>query len=177
MPGPCSSSGWQAWRWPPLRLNNPWMIGALTGAGIAAASGLFVGRLPLPLYWFGQQFLIGISIGSRFKREVVLRLPRVFVSSAVFVLILATLLFGYAALLSLLTGLDLASATLGASPGGLAEMAITAQTLHLSVGLVTGFHVVRAFIVNGFTTRLWAGFHRVGLFAGLDWIASRFNKD
>ncbi|RUU45456.1 hypothetical protein EOC93_07045 [Mesorhizobium sp. M6A.T.Ce.TU.002.03.1.1] len=61
-------------------------------------------------YWFGQ-FLIGISIGSRFKREVVLRLPRVFVSSAVFILILATLLFGYAALLCWLTGLDLASAT------------------------------------------------------------------
>jgi membrane AbrB-like protein len=158
-----------------LRLNNPWMIGALTGAGIAAASGLFVGRLPLPLYWFGQ-FLIGISIGSRFKREVVLRLPRVFVISAVFVLILAALLFGYAALLSSLTGLDLASATLGASPGGLAEMAITAQTLHLSVGLVTGFHVVRAFVVNGFATKLWVGFHRVGLFAGLDWIAGRLKK-
>jgi uncharacterized membrane protein AbrB (regulator of aidB expression) len=63
-----------------------------------------------------------------------LRLPRVFVSSAVFVLVLAALLFGYAALLAELTGLDLASATLGASPGGLAEMAITAQTLHLSVG-------------------------------------------
>lgn len=93
-----------------LRLNNPWMIGALTGAGIAAASGLFVGRLPLPLYWFGQ-LLIGISIGSRFKREVVLRLPSVFVSSAVFVLILAALLFGYAAFLCWLTGLDLASAT------------------------------------------------------------------
>ena len=158
-----------------LRLNNPWMIGALAGAGVAAASGLFVGRLPPPLYWFGQ-FLIGISIGSRFKRAVVLRLPRVFFSSMVFVLILAALLFGYAALLSSLTGLDLASATLAASPGGLAEMAITAQTLHLSVGLVTGFHVVRAFVVNGFTAQLWAGFHHVGLFACLDWIANKLRR-
>lgn len=154
------------------RLNNPWMIGALVGAGSAAASGFIIGHLPLPLYWFGQ-FLIGISIGARFKRDTVLRLPRVFVSSVIFVLVLAALLFGYALLLSWLTGLDLASATLGSSPGGLAEMSITAQTLHLSVGLVTGFHIIRAFVVNGFTTQLWTGLHHMRVFACLDWIGSR----
>lgn len=145
------------------RFNNPWMIGALAAAGILAATGLMSGRLPLPLYWLGQ-FLIGISIGSRFQREIVVKLPRVFVSAALFVLVLAALLFGYAASLSWLTGLDLASATLGASPGGLAEMAITAQTLHLSVGLVTGFHIVRAIIVNGFCTHIYRGLERTGLF-------------
>jgi membrane AbrB-like protein len=145
-------------------LNNPWMIGALTGAGVAAATGLFFGRLPQPLYWFGQ-FMIGISIGARFKREIVGRLARVVIASTIFILLLAGLLFGYAAIVSGLSELDLASATLGASPGGLAEMAITAQTLHLSVGLVTGFHVVRAFIVNAFATRLLKIYERVGLFA------------
>jgi len=45
-----------------------------------------------------------------------------------------------------LTGLDLASAALATSPGGFAERAVTAQVLHLSVGLVTAFHVVRAFV-------------------------------
>ena len=149
------------------RLNNPWMIGALTGAGAAAATGLFFGRLPLPLYWFGQ-FMIGISIGARFKRDIVLRLPRVVLASTIFILTLAALLFGYAAIVSTWSGLDLASATLGASPGGLAEMAITAQTLHLSVGLVTGFHVVRAFLVNAFASQLLTLFERVGLFAALE---------
>lgn len=154
------------------RLNNPWMIGALTGAGFAAASGLYLGRLPLPLYWFGQ-FMIGISIGARFKREIVMHLPRVVFSSAIFVLVLAALLFGYAAMISAITGLDLASATLAASPGGLAEMAITAQTLHLSVGLVTGFHVVRAFVVNGFVSQFWTWLNRVGLFTAIDRLTAR----
>ncbi len=146
-----------------VRLNNPWMIGALTGAGMAAATGLYHGRLPQPLYWFGQ-FMIGISIGARFKREIVSRLPRVCLASSLFVLILAALLFGYAAIVTGASNLDLASATLGSSPGGLAEMAITAQTLHLSVGLVTGFHIIRAFAVNGFANRLWNLYNRIRLF-------------
>jgi len=149
------------------RLNNPWMIGALVGAGVAAATGLLFGRLPLPHYWFGQ-FMIGISIGARFKRDIVMRLPRVVFASTVFILSLAALLFGYAAIVSAASGLDLASATLGASPGGLAEMAITAQTLHLSVGLVTGFHVVRAFLVNAFSLKLLLFFDRDGHFSMID---------
>jgi membrane AbrB-like protein len=153
-----------------LRLNNPWMIGALVAASAAAATGLLIGKIPPPLYWFGQ-FLIGISIGARFRREIVIRLPRLFITSALFVVVLAVLLFGYAALLSSVTGLDLASAALGASPGGLAEMAITAQSLHLSVGLVTAFHVVRAFFVNAFTSRFWSGFNRIHLFDALEKIA------
>ena len=145
-----------------LRFNNPWMIGALLAVGATAASGFLEGRLPMPLYWLGQ-FLIGISIGARFKRETVLRLPRIFLTSALFVLVLAALLFGYAAILSRVGGLDLASAALGASPGGLAEMAITAQTLHLSVGLVTAFHAVRALMVNGFSSSFLALLERIGL--------------
>jgi membrane AbrB-like protein len=159
-----------------LRFNNPWMVGALVGVGATAASGMLAGKLPLPLYWCGQ-FLIGISIGSRFKREVVMRLPRVFVTSAVFVLVLAALLLGYAALLSWVSGLDLASAMLGASPGGLAEMSITAQTLHLSVGLVTAFHVVRALAVNGFSTHFWNLFERIRLFDRVSQIGRIFGKD
>jgi membrane AbrB-like protein len=157
------------------RLNNPWMIGALVGSGAAAATGLFSGRILLPLYWLGQ-FLIGVSIGARFRREIVVRLPGLFAISALFVLILAACLLGYAALLSTITGLDLASAALAASPGGLAEMAITAQTLHLSVGLVTAFHVVRAFFVNGFTPWFWTTFHRIRLFDALDKILDRMSK-
>lgn len=148
------------------RLNNPWMIGAIVGAGALTATGLVLGRLPTPLYWLGQ-FLIGISIGARFRREIILRLPRLCITSIAFVLALAALLAGYAGLLSLISGLDLASAVLGASAGGMAEMAITAQTLHLSVGLVTAFHVVRALIVNAFAPQLWSLLDRLGLFAAL----------
>jgi uncharacterized membrane protein AbrB (regulator of aidB expression) len=82
-----------------------------------------------------------------------------------------------AATQSLSGGLDLASAMLGASPGGLAEMSITAQTLHLSVGLVTAFHVVRALAVNGFSTHFWNLFERIRLFDRVSQIGRIFGKD
>lgn len=155
------------------RFNNPWMLGALFASGVLAATGLMSGHLPPPLYWLGQ-FLIGISIGARFKREAVRKLPRVFLVALLFIPLMAAIMFGYSALISALTGLDLATATLGASPGGLAEMAITAQTLHLSVGLVTGFHIVRAIIVNGFCTTIHQRLERFGL---LSWLRALRRRD
>jgi uncharacterized membrane protein AbrB (regulator of aidB expression) len=40
---------------------------------------------------------------------------------------------------------------LAVSPGGMAEMSITAKVLGLGVPLVSAFHVVRIFLVIGFT--------------------------
>jgi membrane AbrB-like protein len=146
------------------RFNNPWMLGALIGTGIAAALGLLVGRLPTVLFYAGQ-FMIGISVGARFRRESLARLPRFAAAATCAILVIASVMAAYAAALSRLSGLDLASAALGASPGGFAEMAITAQTLHLSVGLVTAFHVVRAFLVNAVVEHVRLRLARMGLFA------------
>jgi uncharacterized membrane protein AbrB (regulator of aidB expression) len=52
-------------------------------------------------------------------------------------------------------------------------MAITAQTLHLSVGIVTAFHIARAFLVNGFTTQFYALFEKIGLFDRLEALLPR----
>jgi uncharacterized protein len=155
-----------------LRFNNPWTVGAILGAAVLSANGLVSGRIPGILLAFGQ-FLIGISIGARFRRESLARLPRLFVLSAVFIIILTAILFGYAALLSAATGLDLASAALGSSPGGMAEMALTAQVLHLNVALVTAFHVVRAFLVNAFTLHFYGAVEKVGLFNATEALLDR----
>jgi uncharacterized protein len=50
---------------------------------------------------------------------------------------------GVAGLLSLGTGLHVATLVLGTSPGGIAEMAITAKVLQLGVPVVTAFQVCR----------------------------------
>jgi uncharacterized protein len=155
-----------------LRLNNPWMIGALIGATVLTATGFIHGRLPTWLFATGQ-LLIGLTIGARFRREFVVRLPRLCVMSALHTLLLAALLFFYALLAAKISGLDPASTALGSSPGGLAEMAITAQTLHLSVGIVTAFHIARAFLVNGFTTQFYALFERIGLFNAVEALLPR----
>lgn len=146
-----------------LRLNNPWMIGAILGVAVLAAAGVVEGRMPRLVFYLGQ-FLLGIAIGARFRREIVSRLLRLTLVSAAFVLVLTMFLFAYAALLAGLTGIDIASATLAASPGGFAEMAVTAKALHLEVALVTMFHLVRAFLVNGFAVHYWHFLYRIGFF-------------
>ncbi|WP_230532854.1 AbrB family transcriptional regulator [Microvirga roseola] len=155
-----------------LRFNNPWTVGAIVGAACLAASDILIGRMPGVLFSLGQ-FFIGISIGSRFRRENIVRLPRLALISSIFTILLAALLFGYAGLLSVFTDIDIASAALASSPGGMAEMALTAQVLHLNVALVTAFHVIRAFLVNAFTLHFYGLFKRIGLFAMLEAIFGR----
>lgn len=71
------------------------------------------------------------------------------------------LLAGLAAwALSALTQLDLRSLTLGMMPGGIAEMSLTAETLQLSVPLVTALQVMRLLFVLFLAEPLfrhWAG--------------------
>ena len=143
--------------------NNTWMIGGLLGAGILGASGLIEGRVPYVLFALGQ-FMIGISIGARFKRESLVQLPRVCIMSALFIVFMTAMLFGYALLVHFTTGLDLSSMALSVSPGGLAEMALTAQVLHLNTALVTSFHVVRSFIINAYSPQFYRLFRKIGLF-------------
>lgn len=153
-------------------VNNPWMIGALLGAGIVASMGYIEGRMPYPLFALGQ-FLMGISIGSGFKRDMLTKAPRIFATSALFVLAMTALLFGYAALVHWATGIDLSSMTLAASPGGQAEMALTAQALHLNVALITAFHVIRSFTVNAFSLQFYRFFNRIGFLPWMDRTLSR----
>lgn len=155
-----------------LRFNNPWTVGAILGTGSIAALGLLTGRVP-GILLSAAQFLIGLSIGARFRRESLVRLPRIFLISALFTIALAVLLFAYAGILAEATGIDLASVALGSSPGGMAEMALTAQVLHLNVALVIAFHVIRAFFVNGFSSYFYRLFDKIGLFSGVALLMGR----
>jgi membrane AbrB-like protein len=146
-----------------VRMNNPWMIGALLGVAVLSAGGYATGRMPRDVLYVGQ-FLIGIAIGARFRRDVVSHLVRLTLVCSVFILLMTALLFGLALVLAWGSGIDIASAALSASPGGFAEMAATAETLHLNVALVAGFHIVRAFLVNGLVTSLWKFLHLIGFF-------------
>ena len=137
-----------------IRLNNPWMIGALLAVGLAAGFNLVSGHIAFPLQAAGQ-FLIGISIGTRFQREALRRMPRVVAGSVLAVLALSAILFAVGAVLSLVGPIDLGTAVLSSSAGGIAEMTLTAQNLGLDAPLVAGFHFVRTVIVNGFAAHVW----------------------
>ena len=131
-----------------LRFNNPWLVGALFGAAAGSIAGAYSGIMPREIFYTAQ-FFLGISIGSRFKREEVIRLGRFAVVSIGFAFLLAGILFVVALLMAYLSGIDKGTAALALSPGGFAEMTTTAEVLHMNVLIVTGFHISRAVIING----------------------------
>jgi uncharacterized protein len=148
-----------------LRVNNPWMIGAIVGVGMATAIGWFDGRLPAPLFYLGQ-FLIGIAVGARFQRSAIIEMMRLAWVASLCVLGISVIMFLYAVLLHWLSDIDVASAALCSSPGGFAEMAATGQILHLNVALIAGFHIVRVMIVNSFATHFLGVCRYIGLVPG-----------
>lgn len=146
-----------------LRANNPWMIGGLIGAGLIAGFGLVQGRAPYLPFVLGQ-YMIGITIGARFKRENLRGARRVLAITPVFVLLLSGVLAAFAFVVHLFSSLPAATAILSASPGGMAEMALTAKALYLNVVLVTAFHFVRSIVVNAYGLQFFRLFGRIGLF-------------
>lgn len=129
------------WRQP-----NPWVLGALTVSLVLTASGLTLSGLPS---WLSPmaQLLIGLSLGTRFTADFLRTAPRWLAAVAVG----TVCMMGLSALASWAVaheiGLNPYAVVLGNSPGGIAEMCLTAKALQLGVPLVTAFHVVRYVIV------------------------------
>jgi membrane AbrB-like protein len=121
---------------------NPWFIGALLVAMGLTMSGVELSAMP---QWLsnGAQLVIGVSLGVRFQAEFLRTAPRWLVSVALGTVAMVLLCAVFAAALAWATGLHPATLVLGTSPGGIAEMAITAKVLKLGVPVVTAFQVCR----------------------------------
>lgn len=125
-----------------LRRANPWFMGALLATMVLSLSGVFWSAIPTPLS-NAAQLLIGISLGVRFQREFLHTAPRwlASVAAGTAAMLVVSALFGWA--MAVLVGQHPATLILGTSPGGIAEMAITAKVLQLGVPVVTAFQVCR----------------------------------
>ena len=146
-----------------LHLNNPWMIGATICAAGLTAAGFVQGHMPQPIFLLAQYF-IGVAVGSRFRPFMIRRLPRVTFCGALSVGLLGFTMVGLSFLAAALTGIDATTLILAGSPGGMSEMAATAQALHLAVSTVVAFQIVRALMVNAFAVHLWTLLTRLGFF-------------
>jgi membrane AbrB-like protein len=121
--------------------------------------------LPRSLINVGQ-LLLGVAIGSRFAPDFFRAAPRylaVVAASSVAGVLLALAL---AWVLSIMSGLRVATLLLAVAPGGVAEMALTAKVLQLGVPVVTAFQVMRVVVLLmtvGTMYRMlagWFGWHR-----------------
>ena len=124
------------------RRANPWFMGALLVAMGITMTGTELSALP-PWMTNAAQLVIGVSLGVRFSAEFVRTAPRWLASVAVGTVLMILLCAAFALLLAWTCGLHWATLILGTSPGGIAEMAITAKVLQLGVPVVTAFQVCR----------------------------------
>jgi membrane AbrB-like protein len=121
---------------------NPWFMGALLAAMGLTMMSVELSAVPR-FVSNAAQLLIGVSLGVRFSAEFLRTAPRWLASVALGTVVMIALCAGFAALLAWMTGLHWATMILGTSPGGIAEMAITAKVLQLGVPVVTAFQVCR----------------------------------
>lgn len=130
-----------------LGIANPWVLGPLACVGGLTALGLPLSGLPGGLV-NGGQLLLGAALGSRFSPSFFRAAPR-FLGVSALATALALLLSGlFVLVLGRFVALPLPSLALAAAPGGMAEMSVTAQVLHLSVPLVTATHVLRVVLLT-----------------------------
>lgn len=122
--------------------SNPWFMGSLLVAMGFSIAGLELSAVPS---WLSNaaQLLIAVSLGARFSREFLQTAPRWLGSVALGTLGMIALCAVFAWGLAALTGLHPATLILGTSPGGIAEMSITAKVLQFGVPVVTAFQVCR----------------------------------
>ncbi len=141
-----AATGAGAWVMDKLGRANPWFLGALVVAMGITMSGVNLSAVP---QWAsnGAQLVIGVSLGVRFTPDFVHTAPRWLASIALGTLALIVLCGLFAMGLSWMTGIHPATMILGTSPGGIAEMAITAKVLQLGVPVVTAFQVCRLIAV------------------------------
>ncbi len=137
-----------------LRQPNPWVLGPLVTTLAVTAAGWQPSALP---GWMAPaaQLAIGVSLGTRFTPDFLHAAPRWLGAVALGTLGMIVLSAGFAWCVARIADLDPAAVLLGTSPGGIAEMCITARALELGVPLVTAFHVVRYVIVLLSTGPIW----------------------
>ncbi|WP_051294150.1 AbrB family transcriptional regulator [Pseudoduganella violaceinigra] len=137
------AAGWLLWR---CAMPNAWVLGPLFAAALLAAAKAPVGGVPEWMVRAGQ-LCIGLSLGTRFTPGFLHAAPRYMaaVGACTAMALGLAALFGLA--LATCGGLHPATAMLATSPGGIAEMALTARALHAEVPVVTAFHVCRMVVL------------------------------
>lgn len=128
-----------------LRVPNPNFLGPLTFTALLAATGHGISPFPA-IILAAAQVVLGSWLGSAFRREILTAAGRLTLACIFAVLVLIGLCWAIALAMSHISGMDWRLVVLGAAPGGVVEMALTAKYLHQDVTIVTAFHLTRIFL-------------------------------
>jgi len=128
-----------------LRLSNPFFLGALAASAATTAIGVQLPPFP-PLVMALAQIALGTWLGSVFRRELFAAGDGRILVTSVSALALLVLVSAVALGRAHLGGYPWETLVLGAAPGGVTEMALTAKYLGTEVALVTAIQLTRIFL-------------------------------
>jgi hypothetical protein len=135
-----------AWIARALYVPNPNFLGPMTVAAILSVATIGPAPYPPILLALGQ-VILGTWLGATFRRSFLTSAFRMTVISIFSTLLLLLLCSLSGVAIAHLAGLSWQTVVLGAAPGGVVEMALTAKFLEQNVVLITTFHLVRIFIL------------------------------
>ncbi|MFP5180821.1 AbrB family transcriptional regulator [Bacillus altitudinis] len=149
-----------------LHFPAPWLIGSMLGvAALQVGAGALTGHDLIP-YWPAQaniasQVFLGATIGSKMNKQMFVGLKNTLIVAVVSSagLIAATVLSSIA--IAEITGISVITAILAFSPGGIAEMATTAVTLHEDSTFVVAVQVIRIILVIAMLPPFFRFLHHV----------------
>lgn len=133
-----------------VRMPNPFFLGGLAGAALAAVLDLPVSAYPY-IVLAGAQIFLGTWLGAVIDRDLFRNargfLPSSIVTSLLMIFLCAVMGVG----LAWVTGQPWQVMVLSTAPGSVTEMALTAKILQEGLAVVTAFHIVRIFIILPFS--------------------------
>ncbi len=139
-----------------LHMHNGYLLMPIFFGAVFTMNGVQLSAVPEWMTNFAQ-LMFGLVLGARYERAFFMRY-KLFIPFALlnsfFVLAASVVL---AAALSWGFRLPIATMIISTSPGGLAEMAITAQALGIGVPAVIAFHLARIVVVNMGTQHIYVG--------------------
>lgn len=130
------------------RINAPnaMMLGGILVTAALTSNDIVFTHLQPEIQHMGQM-LLGWALGSNYKPGFFKQAPRFFGAVTVMTLVYLLLAFLFCVIVAKMSGIYFPTAVLAMSPGGLAEMAVTANVLMLGAPVVTSFQVSRLIFV------------------------------
>jgi hypothetical protein len=138
-----------------LRFHNGCLLVPIFFGAVLTMQGVELSQVPRWMTDFAQ-LMFGLVLGARYERAFFVRY-KLFIPFALlnsFFILIASVVAGV--VLAWAFDLPMATMILATSPGGLAEMTITAQALQISVPLVVAFHLFRVVVVNMGTQHIYS---------------------
>lgn len=142
-----------------LRLPAAALVGPMIFSAAIHLSGLTTSRPPVELIAVAQ-IVVGSAIGARFVGVGLARLGRAAVIASALTALMLLVAVMLAMVLGALTGISLPALILAYSPGGLAEMSLTALALGVDVAFVSTHHIVRIILIVTLAPAVFRLLHR-----------------